>query len=336
MAGVDKEGGIRNMTVREQVLAHLADGQTVSGEELAAELGVSRNAVWKAMNGLRQEGYEIDAVTNRGYRLVSAPRKLSETEIRRHLSGGCAGWPLEIHERLDSTNNRAKALAAAGAPQGTAVIADSQSGGRGRLGRSFFSPEHSGIYLSVIFRPECGPEQAGLLTSLAAVATARAIEHTADTDVRIKWVNDLYIGEKKVCGILSEAGLGMEAGRLEYAVVGIGINVCRMTFPEELKTIATSIGNETGRDPDRNRLIAEILKELEGLYGELETGAFLEESRRRSNVIGRTVTVIEGERRYPAKAVDIDDGGRLIIETENGRQALNYGEVSLKLTEGEI
>ena len=208
---------------------------------------------------------------------------LNETEIRRWLTAKEIGRELEIHERLDSTNNRAKALAAAGAPHGTAVIADSQSGGRGRLGRSFFSPEHSGIYLTVILRPDCAPEQASLLTSLAAVAAARAVEKVSGADVKIKWVNDLYLNGKKICGILTEAGLSPEGGRLAYAVTGIGINVGRMEFPPELRETATSIGNETGLAPDRNRLIAEVLNELEALYGSLETGTFLEESRRRSN-----------------------------------------------------
>ena len=319
------------MTVREKALELLGTGETVEGARLARELGVSRNAVWKVMNSLRQNGYEIEAVTNRGYRLLSAPDRLNAAEIRRWLTAKEIGRELEIHEQLDSTNNRAKILAAAGARHGTTVIADSQTGGRGRLGRSFFSPEHSGAYLTVILRPDCAPERANLLTSLAAVAAARAVEKVSDADVKIKWVNDLYLNDKKICGILTEAGFGMEAGRLEYAVTGIGINVNRMVFPPDLRETATSIGNETGISPDRNRLIAEILNELDALYGDLETGAFLEESRRRSNVTGRTVTVIEGGRQYPARAVEIDDQGRLVIETGAGRTCLNYGEVSLKL-----
>ena len=319
------------MTVREKALELLGTGETVEGARLARELGVSRNAVWKVMNSLRQNGYEIEAVTNRGYRLLSAPDRLNAAEIRRWLTAKEIGRELEIHEQLDSTNNRAKILAAAGARHGTTVIADSQTGGRGRLGRSFFSPEHSGVYLTVILRPDCAPERANLLTSLAAVAAARAVEKVSDADVKIKWVNDLYLNDKKICGILTEAGFGMEAGRLEYAVTGIGINVNRMVFPPDLRETATSIGNETGISPDRNRLIAEILNELDALYGDLETGAFLEESRRRSNVTGRTVTVIEGGRQYPARAVEIDDQGRLVIETGAGRTCLNYGEVSLKL-----
>ena len=319
------------MTIREKALEVLGRGETVSGEQLAKELGVSRNAVWKVMNRLREGGYKIDAVTNRGYRLLSAPDLLCETEIRRWLTTKEMGRKLEIHELLDSTNNRAKALAAEGAPHGTAVIADSQTGGRGRRGRSFFSPEHSGIYLTVILRPSCTPEQASLLTSMAAVATARAIEKTADADVKIKWVNDLYLGDRKICGILSEAGMNMESGQLDHVAVGIGVNTARMAFPPELEEIATSVGNETGTVPDRNRLIAEILNELEKLYDEQDSTAFLRESRRRSNVIGRDITVIEGEKRYPARAVDIDSRGRLIIETPEGRTRLNYGEVSLRL-----
>ena len=319
------------MGIKERTLELLASGATVSGGQLARELGVSRNAVWKVVNQLRQGGYEIDAVTNRGYRLLSVPDLLSETEIRRWLTAKEIGREMEIHGQLDSTNNRAKALAAAGAPHGLVVIADSQSGGRGRMGRSFFSPEHSGVYLTCVLRPDCAPDRAGLLTSLAAVAAARAVEKVSGADVRIKWVNDLYIGGKKICGILSEAGLGMEAGRLEYAVVGIGINVKKMEFPPELRDIASSIGNETGAEPDRNRLIAELMNELEALYSDLETGAFLEESRRRSNVIGREITVIEGGKSWPARALDIDGQGRLVIETGEGRTCLNYGEVSLKL-----
>jgi len=318
------------MSIREKALELLGTGETVSGADMARELNVSRNAVWKVMTSLRQNGYEIEAVPNRGYRLVSVPDRLSEAEIRRWLNTKELGCELEIHERLDSTNNRAKTLAAAGAKHGMTVIADSQTGGRGRMGRSFFSPEHSGIYMTVILKPAISPDKAGLLTSLAAVAAARAVEKVSGADVKIKWVNDLYAGGKKICGILSEAGLGMETGRLDWAVVGIGINTAKMVFPEELRETASSVGNETGTAPDRNRLIAEILNEMEELYGDLETGAFLTESRKRSNVIGREITVITAGKQFPARAVDIDEEGRLIVETGEGRTVLNSGEVSLK------
>ena len=321
------------MAIREQVLEMLRGGEEVSGERMASRLGVSRNAVWKAMAGLRGEGYGIEAVTNRGYRLVSVPERLQEAEIRRWLQTERIGREMEIHDRIDSTNNRAKALAAAGAPHGFLVASDSQSGGRGRLGRSFYSPEHSGIYMTCVFRPDCPAEQAPLLTSLAAVAAAEAVEGLTGAEVKIKWVNDLYIGGRKICGILSEAGLGMEAGKLDWAVVGIGINTGRMVFPPELKDIATSIGNETGTAPDRNRLAAEICNRLEARFAQLETGEFLAESRRRSNVIGREVLVMESGRQYPARALDIDDRGQLVIETSGGVSRLGFGEVSLRWRE---
>ena len=261
--------------------------------------------------------------------------RLSEKGIRRFLEAKDFGCRLEIHELLDSTNNRAKTLAAQGAPHGMTVIADTQTGGRGRMGRSFFSPAHSGIYMTVILRPECSAERAGLLTSLAAVAAAGAVERVSGADVKIKWVNDLYMDGKKICGILSEAGIDAESGKPAWTVIGIGINTAKMVFPQELSGIASSIGNETGEAPDRNRLIAEILNGLERLYGSLETGAFLQESRRRSNVIGREITVIAGGKEYPAKALDIDEEGRLIVETAEGQKRLESGEVSLRLVKKE-
>ena len=322
--------GEKRMTTRDQVLRMLEEEGTVSGEKLGETIRVSRNAVWKAVSQLRQEGYGIEAGPNRGYRLVSVPDRLAETEIRKWLTTKEFGREMEVYPLLDSTNLRAKTLAGDGAPQGFLVAADSQSAGRGRLGRSFYSPEHSGVYLSVILRPKCSPERASLITSLAAVAAARAAEKVSGAEIHIKWVNDLYIGKRKICGILSEAGFGMETGQLEYVVVGIGMNVRKMEFPPELKDIAGSIGNETGKEPDRNRLTAEIINELEAAYGQLETGEFLEESRRRSNVIGREIRVIEGGREYPARAVAIDDEGKLVIRTEAGESRLGFGEVSLR------
>jgi len=266
-----------------------------------------------------------------------APGRLNEAEIRRRLKTEALGREMEIHETLDSTNLRAKQLAAGGAPHGLLVAAETQSRGRGRMGRSFFSPDGAGLYLSFLLRPECAPERVAMLTSLAAVATARAMEHAAGAEAQIKWVNDLYLGGKKVCGILCEAGLGTHPGRVDYVVAGIGINVNRMDFPPELQGIATSIGNECGTAPDRNCLAAEIANELEALLPQLETGEFLAESRRRSNVIGREVLVIEGGKQYPARAVDIDDRGCLVVEKGPNREKahLASGEVSLRWLEEE-
>ena len=212
---------------------------------------------------------------------------------------------------------------AGGAPHGYLVIAESQSGGKGRMGRAFFSPPHSGVYITYVLRPDVLAERAVMITSMAAVAVARAIEALADVDVKIKWVNDLYINGKKVCGILCEAGMDFESGALEYAALGIGVNVAAMEFPPELRDIATSVENECGAPVSRSRLIAEISNQLEALYGDIETGGFMAESRKRSNVIGHEVLVLRGNERYRAKAVDIDERGSLVVRTPEGVRRLN-------------
>ena len=320
------------MSIKENVLRLLMEQrESLSGERIARRLGVSRNSVWKAIDRLRQDGYQIEAATNRGYLLTASPDRVAVPEIERWLRAKTIGARMELHDQLDSTNNRAKALAASGAPHGYLVIAESQSGGKGRMGRSFFSPEHSGVYITYVLRPKMLAERAVMITSMAAVAVARAIETVADVDVKIKWVNDLYINERKVCGILCEAGMDFESGQLEYAVLGIGVNVARMDFPPELQDIATSIGNACGEDVSRSRLIAEISNQLEALYGQLDSCAFMAESRARSNVIGRDVVVMRGDDRYEAHAVDIDDQGRLVIETPAGVRRMGSGEISLRL-----
>lgn len=319
------------MSTRDKVLDILKRAEAaISGESIAEQIGISRNAVWKVIEQLRSDGYEIDAVTNRGYCLKASPDLLSREEIQRWRTADALGGTLEIHENIDSTNTRAKKLAAEGAPHGYLVLADSQSGGRGRFGRNFFSPEHSGIYMSLILRPEMPAERAVMITSMAAVAVARAIERVAPLDVKIKWVNDLYINDRKTCGILSEASINFESGQLEYAVLGIGVNVKKIDFPEELQDIATSIGNEWEGFVSRNRLIAEICNELEMLYGQLETAEFMAENRSRSNVIGREVLVLRGSERFKALALDIDEQGCLVIQTETGVQHVGSGEISLK------
>jgi len=320
------------MSTKDDVLELLMGrDEPLSGERLARRLGVSRNSVWKAIGQLRKEGYTVEAATNRGYRLVDSPDRISVPEITRWLKPGPIGARMELHRTLDSTNTRAKAIAATGAPHGYLVIAESQSGGKGRMGRSFFSPEHSGVYITYVLRPKLLAERAVMITSMAAVAVARAIEAVAEVEVQIKWVNDLYIHGRKVCGILCEASMDFESGALEYAVLGIGVNVAAMRFPEELEAIATSIENECGRPVSRSRLIAEISNRLNELYGDLESCRFMEESRARSNVIGRDVLVLRGGERFRAHALDIDDQGRLVVQTEGGVVRVNSGEVSLKL-----
>ena len=321
------------MTTRDAVLQALREADTpLSGELLAKHLGITRSAVWKAIRALQHDGCQIKASTRTGYVLDEAPDILSEAEIRRFLSQEEISRQIEIYPELDSTNRRAKQLAAQGAPHGTLVAADSQTAGRGRFSRRFYSPPHSGIYVSFILRPSLPAERTVMITSLAAVAVARAIESLADVDVGIKWVNDLYINGKKCCGILCEASMDFESGGLEDVVVGIGVNVARMRFPDELEPIATSVENECGAPVSRSRLIAEIADQISALYGDLSSGAFMAESRRRSIVIGRDITVLGGPEPYTAKAADIDGQGRLVVQLSDGRtEILNSGEISIKL-----
>ena len=236
-------------------------------------------------------------------------------------------------EELDSTNRYLKELAAKGAQEGTIIIANRQSAGRGRLGRNFFSPEEKGIYMSILLRPDISLERAVLITSMAAVAVAEAIEQVSGIETKIKWVNDIFLNKKKVCGILTEAGIDAETGTLDYAVLGIGVNVGKMVFPEELKNIATSVSNECGFEVSKENLIDKILEQLEKWYPTIADGSFLEESKKRSILLGNDIRVIDEtvpEGFYHAKAVDINELGNLIIEREGKLQVLNSGEVSIR------
>lgn len=242
-------------------------------------------------------------------------------------------WRKEYLCETDSTNRYLKELAAAGATEGTVVIANKQSAGRGRLGRSFFSPEEKGIYMSILLCPKIELQRSVLITSMAAVAVARAIERVCGITAQIKWVNDIFLNRKKVCGILTEAGINSTDGTLDYAVLGIGINVGAMEFPEELKEIATSVSNECGFPVEKEALLEEILKELEYWYPTLWDGSFLAESKARSILLGKDILVVDVNAEggsYMAKAVDLDELGHLMIERNGVREVLNSGEVSIR------
>lgn len=242
-------------------------------------------------------------------------------------------WKKEYLKEIDSTNRYLKELAAAGAEEGTVIISNRQSKGRGRLGRSFFSPEEKGIYMSILLRPELELQRSVLITSMAAVAVANAVERVSGITAQIKWVNDIFLNKKKICGILTEAGIDAQKGTLDYAVLGIGVNVGTMEFPEELKEIATSVSKECGFEVGKEVLIEEILKELEQWYPTLWNGGFLEESKSRSILLGKEILVVDSQvsgGSYEAKAVDLDELGHLIIERDGVREVLNSGEVSIR------
>lgn len=230
----------------------------------------------------------------------------------------------------DSTNRVAKELAKDGAPEGTLVVAARQSRGRGRLGRSFFSPE-GGIYMSLVLRPQIAPEQAVLVTTCAAVAVARAIEAVSGETAGIKWVNDIFVDGKKVCGILAEAGFGEQGEQLDYIVLGIGINVERRSVPEELKDIVGYLEDEKTEKLSKADLIIEVWKEFEALYRDISTAVYMEEYKERSILLGHEVTVLANEGDYRGVVTDIDKEGHLIIRRDGRVEILSNGEVSVRL-----
>ena len=323
------------MSVRDDILAIFeANRETsFSGEELAERLSVSRNAVWKAVQALREEGYTIEAAPRQGYRLSGETDILSPQSIGRFLPPELP-LRLDVRREVDSTNRIAKNSGAEGAEEGLVVIADRQTAGRGRLGRSFHSPAGTGAYLTVLVRPRLTAADSLWLTTAAAVAVAEAIEDVTGRDARIKWVNDIYVADRKVCGILTEAAMDLESGALEYAVVGIGINVREPEggFPEEIRDIAGAVLPAGSIDPDaRSRLIAGVLTRFWRYYQALPAHPFHAEYCRRSWVVGRKVTVLQGNSAWQGKAVAIDEACRLLIERPDGTvEALSSGEVSIR------
>ena len=323
------------MSVKQDILSifEASRDRHISGEELASRLGVSRSAVWKAVNALREEGYAIDAVPNLGYSLSARTDILSAQSIARFLPPELP-LRLDVRREVDSTNLIAKRLGAAGEPEGAVIVAEAQSAGRGRLGRSFLSPPGTGVYMTLLLRPRMTAADSLWLTTAAAVAVAEAIEAVSGEAAKIKWVNDVYVRDKKVCGILTEAAMDLESGALEYAVVGIGINVRppRDGFPEELREIAGAILPADDADADaRSRLTAEVLTRFWRYYQALPAHPFHAEYCRRSWVVGREVMVFQGANSWPARAVGIDEACRLRVERPDGTVvALSSGEVSVR------
>ncbi|MBQ7991248.1 MAG: biotin--[Oscillospiraceae bacterium] len=313
----DGKGSLKN-----RVLAELEAnrGKSVSGNKIANNLGITRSAVWKGVMQLREDGYVITAVTNRGYCLTQDNNLLNEPAIRALLRTHDLGRHMDVFRTVDSTNIFAKKLAEIGAPTGHTVIAESQTEGKGRMGRSFHSPGGQGIYMSVIVRPELSIAQASNLTACCAVAVCEAIEEAADISCGIKWVNDVYIHNKKVCGILTEAAMNVEEGTLDYAVIGIGLNVNNTSFPDDISEKATSIRLEKGEYINRSVLCADILNHLETRIDSMTDGRFMTDYRARSILDGRNVLITNGDDAYPAKVLGIDEEGRLMIRHQDGRE----------------
>ncbi len=318
------------MSVKSDVLniLELNRGKSVSGEILAQTLNVSRNAVWKGINELRQDGYIIEAVTNKGYILSADNDILSAEGIKTHLENEDRNCHIFVYPTLDSTNTEAKRLAGEGSENKTVVIANEQTAGRGRMGRSFFSPKDTGIYMSVILRPTMNVADSGLVTTAASVAVCRAIRKVYGLTPEIKWVNDILLKGKKVCGILTEAGLDFESGMVEYIIVGIGLNVTTTVFPENLKS---AVSLQDSGSKLRNKFAAFILSELFNLTDKLNPRDFIEEYRKYSVVIGKDIEIIQRGQRTYGTALDIDENGGLAVRLQNGNVVtLTSGEISIR------
>lgn len=323
-----------------QLLKEAAPGY-VSGGELGRRYQLSRTAIWKHVEELRQEGYSIEASSRKGYRLLPTEDRLNSYEIARNLGTLTVGREVQFFDTIDSTNSHAKKLAAEGCTNGMVVIAGQQTAGRGRLGRSWASLPDKGIYITVVLRPEMAPAQTQIFTLAAAVATAKAISKAAGIRLGIKWPNDLVTDGKKVCGILLE--MSSEADRVNYIVIGIGINYSQSAedFPEELRNKAISLkmavkAQKTGELEAKSRLsvIRSVLRELDEAYHIVLDGRqeeILDLLREHSVTIGREVRFMLKDIEYTGTAVDITPDGRLTVDCNDGvRRELYSGEVSVR------
>ena len=316
---------MKNNGLKDKVLEAVCSGRIVSGGELASKLGISRTAVWKAVNSLRAEGFFISGEAG-GYAISPKNTRLCGEQLRACVSGD-----IVFKDDTVSTNEDIKVLAAAGAKEFSVVIARRQSGGKGRLGRSFFSPD-GGLYFSVLLRPGASVEASLKITTAAAVAMACAIEKIANKPAKIKWVNDIYVGSKKVCGILTEGAFDAENGRLKYAALGIGVNVAtpRGGFTGDIADIAGALF-EAPACPSLIycALLNEFLKNFKEYYRKIEEMPHIDEYRRRSYLIGKIVTYEEGGKEYTATVSGISDAAQLIVTQKGKERFLSSGQVQI-------
>ena len=305
----------------------------LSGEDIGRELSITRAAVWKGIKKLREEGYEIEAVTNRGYRLTNPETMYNKRELEQGLKTKTMGQSIYFYEETDTTNNRARELALEGAPEGTLVVAEKQTAGRGRRGKVWESPLGTGIWMSLVLRPQIMPAEASVLTILCGLATAEAIKAETGLSAGIKWPNDILINGKKAVGILTE--MDCEMSEVHFVIPGIGINVNTASFPPEIADIATSLYLECGKTVSRRRLVHKVLERLEEHYETfLRTGSFtamLEDYRKHCITLGKEVHVL-GREPFFAEALDITPEGELLVRrADNGKEEVVFsGEVSIR------
>ena len=323
---------MKNMKAEVLKMLRESDGY-VSGQQICERFGVSRTAVWKVIRRLQEEGYQVEAVRNRGYRIVDSPDVMTKEELESLMKTRWAGKNIVYYTETDSTNLRIKQLGDEGAPEGTLAVADHQSAGRGRRGRSWDSPAGSSIYMSVLLRPKIAPDRAPMLTLVMACSVAEGIMDCEDVKVQIKWPNDIIINGKKLVGILTE--MSTQIDYINHVTVGVGINVNMTGFPEDLRATATSLRIETGHVVKRAPLIAAVMERLETNYevfmktedmsGLMEKYSSLLVNREKE------VMVLGAREQYRAYALGINNTGELIVRREDGTEEAVYaGEVSVR------
>lgn len=304
----------------------------VSGQDLCEKFGVSRTAVWKGINQLKEAGYEIEAVPNKGYKLLSVPDKLSEDELKSIRKTEWVGEEIFYFPVIDSTNTKAKQLAEEGYPSGTLVVAEQQDAGRGRRGRNWESPRGAGIFMTLMLKPEINPNNASMLTLVAALAVSAGITKFTGRPAGIKWPNDIVMNGKKVCGILTE--MSAQFDYVNHIVIGIGINVHNECFPEEISQMATSLYLETKEHVNRAELMEEIWEQFEHYYAiffETEdlSGLIREYDAHLVNM-HQIVKVLDPKEPFEGKAMGITSRGELIVDTWESRKLVSSGEVSVR------
>lgn len=320
--------------MKEEILRLLreSDGY-VSGQELCNRFGVSRTAVWKAINQLKEAGYEIEAQQNKGYHIKSAPDVMNEPEIKSILKTKWAGQEVLYFDTIDSTNTKAQELAEKGYPSGTLVVADQQVSGKGRRGRGWVSPPQTGIFMTLMIKPDISPNNASMLTLVAALAVAKAINDVTGEDAKIKWPNDIVINGKKICGILTE--MSAQFDYINHIVIGIGINVHNESFPEEISNMATSLLIESGgKKFYRAQIIEKTMLHFEKYYETFlqteDLSALVEEYDQLLVNMNKPVKVLDPKEPFEGKAMGITKNGELIVDTWESRKLVSSGEVSVR------
>ena len=305
----------------------------ISGQEICEKFQVSRTAVWKTINQLKDEGYQIEAVRNKGYHIAGSPDKITKNEIESLLTTRWAGRKLFCYDEIDSTNLALRRLEGDDNVHGALAVADKQTAGRGRRGRTWQSPAGSSIFMSVLLKPDIAPEQAPMMTIVMAYSVVKAIRNLTGLDAKIKWPNDIVLNGKKVCGILTE--MSAEIDFVHYVIIGIGINVNMETFPDEIRETATSLYIEGKKRVKRSRLIAEVFSEFEKDYEEFidkkNLGGIMQPYNELLVNCEKEVRVLQPGKEYDGIAHGIDKEGNLLVETADGEIHRVYaGEVSVR------